>query len=219
MKLILLLMLFLPIAASVCRGEDKQSDMKQPAEGNANRSYEKATFAGGCFWCIEAPFEQADGVIDVTSGYTGGHTKNPTYEEVSSGRTGHFEAVQITYDPTRVSYEELLDIFWHQIDPTDDGGQFADRGSQYRTAIFYHSAEQKKISEESKAALNTSGKFNKDTACNHFLPGSGLSSELLQNVPSALQELQERFRSRGLHQENVGRRCGCLDASSLCKTS
>ena len=114
---------------------------------------EKATFAGGCFWCMEPPYEKLDGVRDVISGYIGGHDDTPTYEEVSDGITGHFEAIQFTYDPSKVDYTTLLDIFWRQINPTDPGGQFADRGSQYRTAIFYHDAEQKRLAEASKTAL------------------------------------------------------------------
>ncbi|HPQ44167.1 MAG TPA: peptide-methionine (R)-S-oxide reductase MsrB [Syntrophales bacterium] len=127
----------------------------------AKRQIEKATVAGGCFWCVESAFEGKEGVIDVTSGYTGGHKENPTYEEVSSGTTGHAEAVQITFDPEKISYEELLDIFWRQIDPTDDGGQFADRGSQYRTAIFYHNDEQRRIAEKSKEELRKLGVYDK----------------------------------------------------------
>ena len=133
----------------------------------ANRggdSYERATFAGGCFWCMEPPFEKLDGVIDVVAGYTGGHVKDPTYEEVCSGGTGHAEAVQVVYDPSKVTYAELLDVFWRQINPTDPGGQFADRGSQYRTAIFYHDAEQKRLAEASKEALQRSGKFDRPIA-------------------------------------------------------
>lgn len=121
----------------------------------------KATFAGGCFWCMETPFMDRDGIIEVKSGYTGGHTKNPTYEDVCSGQTGHTEAIQITYDPAKISYNELLEIFWMQIDPTDPGGQFADRGSQYRTGIFYHDDEQRKIAENSKKKLSKSGRFDK----------------------------------------------------------
>ncbi len=105
---------------------------------------EKATFAGGCFWCMESPFEELYGVIEVIAGYTGGHKENPTYEEVSSGKTGHLEAVQITFDPSIITYTELLDVFWNQIDPTDAGGQFADRGEQYKTAIFYDFFPKKK---------------------------------------------------------------------------
>ncbi|MBW1814335.1 MAG: peptide-methionine (S)-S-oxide reductase MsrA [Deltaproteobacteria bacterium] len=128
---------------------------------NDQNSYEKATFAGGCFWCMEYPFEKMDGVMEVISGYTGGHTKNPTYEEVCLGRTGHAEAVQIIFDPSKISYNQLLDVFWKQINPTDQGGQFFDRGSTYRTAIFYHSEEQKRFAEKSKEELETSGPFRK----------------------------------------------------------
>jgi peptide methionine sulfoxide reductase msrA/msrB len=120
-----------------------------------------ATFAGGCFWCMEHPFESIDGVLDVVSGYTGGEQENPTYEEVSAEGTGHAEAVQITYDPLKVSYEQLLDVYWRQIDPTDAGGQFVDRGSSYRTAIFYHDDEQKRLAEESKKKLGESGRYGK----------------------------------------------------------
>jgi peptide methionine sulfoxide reductase msrA/msrB len=122
---------------------------------------EKATFAGGCFWCLEPPFEKLDGVKAVVPGYTGGEKENPTYEEVSSGTTGHAEAVEVFYDPSKITYSELLDVFWRQIDPTDEGGQFADRGSQYRTAIFYHSDEQKRQAEQSKEELRKSGRFQK----------------------------------------------------------
>lgn len=122
---------------------------------------EKATFAGGCFWCMEPPFEKLKGVKEVVSGYTGGDRANPTYEEVSAGRTGHLESVEVIYDPAEVSYEKLLDVFWRQINPTDAGGQFVDRGSSYLSAIFYHSEEQKKLAEESKRQLEKSGRFDK----------------------------------------------------------
>ena len=112
-----------------------------------------ATFAGGCFWCMEGPFERIPGVISATSGYTGGTKAHPTYEEVSDGNTGHRESVQILYDPRKVSYAQLLDTFWHNVDPTDNSGQFCDHGPQYRAAIFYHDAEQKRLAEASKAAL------------------------------------------------------------------
>lgn len=120
----------------------------------------KATFAGGCFWCMEPPFEKADGVISVISGYAGGKEKNPKYKEVASGKTSHREVVQVTYDSDKISYEELLHIFWRQIDPTDDGGQFVDRGFQYSTAIFYHDKEQKLLSEESIKDLNSQKIFD-----------------------------------------------------------
>jgi peptide methionine sulfoxide reductase msrA/msrB len=122
---------------------------------------EKATFAGGCFWCMVPPFEKLDGIKEVISGYTGGRKENPTYEEVSSGTTGHVEAVQVLYDPSRISYEKLLDVFWRQIDPTDPGGQFVDRGSQYRSVIFYQTPEQKALAEKSKVELQRSGRFKK----------------------------------------------------------
>ena len=125
---------------------------------------EKATFAGGCFWCIEAAFSNLDGVISAVSGYTGGHKKNPSYEEVCTGTTGHYEAVQITFNPSKISYEEILKVFWSNIDPTDEGGQFADRGSQYRTAIFYHNEEQRKKAEESINKLKKTGKYAKSIA-------------------------------------------------------
>lgn len=123
---------------------------------------EKATFAGGCFWCMESPFEELNGVTEVIAGYTGGHKENPTYEEVTSGKTGHLEAVQITFDPSIITYSELLEVFWRQINPTDIRGQFADRGEQYKTAVFYHNDEQKRLTEESKEKLQTSGKFQVD---------------------------------------------------------
>ena len=124
-------------------------------------STKKATFAGGCFWCMVKPFDQWDGVHAVISGYTGGHLENPTYEDVKKGHTGHYEAVEITYDPDIMPYKEIVDIFWRQIDPTDDGGQFHDRGESYRAAIFYHDEEQKEIAEQSKLELEQSGKFSK----------------------------------------------------------
>jgi peptide methionine sulfoxide reductase msrA/msrB len=119
-----------------------------------------ATFAGGCFWCVEAEFLDVDGVSSVVSGYAGGHDPAPTYEKVGTGKTGHTEAVQVVYDPTKVSYATLMEIFWRSIDPTDLQGQFADRGSQYRPVVFYHNAEQKKIAEASKARLEAADKFD-----------------------------------------------------------
>ena len=125
------------------------------------RDYRKATFAGGCFWCIEAPFDKVDGVVSAVSGYTGGEEKNPTYKQVSGGKTGHIEAVEVTYDPERVSYEELLAVFWRQFDPTDAGGSFYDRGHHYTSAVFYHDEEQRRLAEASKEALAASGRFDK----------------------------------------------------------
>jgi len=131
------------------------------AAGKGETMMEKATFAGGCFWCMEPPFEHTAGVSEVISGYTGGSTQNPTYEEVSTGKTGHLEAVRVTYDPKTVSYETLLDVYWRNIDPTNDGGQFVDTGTQYKPAIFYHDDTQKRLAGESKVALEKSGRFAK----------------------------------------------------------
>jgi peptide-methionine (S)-S-oxide reductase len=112
-----------------------------------------ATFAGGCFWCMQPPFEKLHGVVSVKAGYTGGSTKNPSYEGVSAGGTGHRESVEIVYDPRLISYGQLLDVFWHNIDPTDSSGQFCDHGSQYRSAIFFHDAQQKALAEQSKSVV------------------------------------------------------------------
>ncbi len=127
--------------------------------GGTAATLDKAIFAGGCFWCMVPPFEKLDGVTEVVSGYTGGRKENPTYEEVSSGKTGHVEAIEVTFDPSRIAYKKLLEVFWRQIDPTDPGGQFVDRGSQYRSVIFYHTPEQKDLAEKSKEELRRSGRL------------------------------------------------------------
>ncbi len=134
-----------------------QGDSKQTssAEGLA-----RATFAGGCFWCMEHPYDELEGVKSTTSGYTGGHLENPTYREVSSGSTGHTEVVVVIYNPKKISYEELLKVFWRNIDPLTPNRQFCDAGSQYRTGIFYHNEEQRRLAEESKKALEKSGRFS-----------------------------------------------------------
>jgi peptide methionine sulfoxide reductase msrA/msrB len=137
--------------------QDKESTDMNLEDGKLK----KATFAGGCFWCVESDFEKVDGVVAAVSGYAGGHKDNPTYRDVSAGGTGHTEAVQVYYDPTKTSYDQLLNVFWRQVDPTDAGGQFVDRGDQYRTAIFYHDEEQKLQAEESKRKLQASGRFDK----------------------------------------------------------
>ncbi len=158
---ILIASLSLSMGLNNSHGNPYEKDMSME-QRNAN--LRKATFAGGCFWCIEADFEKLDGVVEVISGYTGGHSENPSYKEVSAGRTGHAEAVQVVYDPTRVTYRELLDYFWRHVDPTDPGGQFVDRGSQYRPAIFYHDEEQKRLAEESRQELERSGRFSRPIA-------------------------------------------------------
>jgi peptide-methionine (S)-S-oxide reductase len=147
-----------------------QTQPTQPAP-----KLEIATFASGCFWCTESDFDKVKGVVETTSGYMGGKTPNPTYKQVSAGGTGHAEVLQLKYDPSQVSYKELLDVYWHNVDPLDGTGQFCDRGDQYRPAIFYHSEEQKRLAEESKAALEKSGRFNQPivveiTAASTFTP-------------------------------------------------
>src|SRR4051812_5982067 len=136
-----------------------------PAPGLAH-----ATFAGGCFWCMEGPFDRVPGVLSTTSGYTGGMVKDPSYELVSSGATGHAESVEVLYDPKKVSYPQLLDVFWHNVDPTDGGGQFCDRGNQYRTAIFYHDEEQRQAALESKKALEEAGTLKKKRVVTEIVP-------------------------------------------------
>ncbi len=130
------------------------------AEGNG-RKFATAVFAGGCFWCMEPPFDKVEGVVSTTSGYTGGQKEKPTYKEVSAGGTGHYEALQVVYDPSKVSYTQLLDIFWHNVDPLTGDGQFCDKGSQYRSAIFVADAEQRRLAEESKRKLEESKRFDK----------------------------------------------------------
>ena len=135
-----------------------EASASQPSD---SPKLEKATFAGGCFWCMEPPFDALAGVVSTTSGYTGGRTEDPSYEQVSSGGTGHAEAVEILYDPTKVSYERLLEVFWHNVNPLDSAGQFCDRGSQYRTGIFVHDPEQRRLAEASKRKLESSGRFDR----------------------------------------------------------
>jgi peptide-methionine (S)-S-oxide reductase len=148
----------------------------------------KATFAGGCFWCMEPPFDKLDGVISTTSGYTGGQKHNPTYEEVSAGRTGHAEAMQIVYDPKKVSYEKLLEVFWHNVDPTIKDAQFCDHGNQYRTGIFVHDEQQKLAAENSKTALDKSKPFKaalvtEITAATQFYPAEDYHQDYYMKNP------------------------------------
>jgi len=163
MKIIVLVNIFFLFltgcSASQQQGEDTSDQNAQLASVSNNT--ETATIAGGCFWCIEAPFEKIEGVISSVSGYAGGDEKNPTYKAVASGQTSHRESVQVTYDPEIISYSEILDIFWKQFDPTDPGGSFYDRGTQYTSAIFYHNEEQRKVAEASKQQLDDSGIFDK----------------------------------------------------------
>jgi len=152
----------LACAALLLAGCMREGTGSSPVALPAGRGpLDTATFAGGCFWCIDAPFEDLDGVASVVSGYSGGSVKNPTYEEVCTGATGHLETVQVTFDPRIISYAEILDVYWRQFDPTDDGGSFYDRGSQYRSAIFYRSLAQRTVAEASKVFLDRSGVFGK----------------------------------------------------------
>ena len=153
------LLLFIPLVAALATTPQPQSSEKMTMEKTKN--IEKAYFAGGCFWCVEEAFEKIPGVIEVVSGYSGGRVENPTYEQVSTGTTGHAEAVEVTFDPTRVSYRDLLRVFWRLIDPTDAGGSFVDRGSQYRSAIFYLNQEQEEEARNSRRRLADSGRFSK----------------------------------------------------------
>ncbi len=179
-------------------------DSKQMGHQNfisSSAKLDTATFAGGCFWCIESVFLDLDGIKQVTSGYSGGHVKNPTYEEVCSGTTGHLEAVQILFDPKIISFSELVDIFWQQIDPTDDGGSFADRGSQYLSAIFYHNGRQKELAETSREKLVHSGIFDKPIVTriakfSEFYPAEDYHQQVLQKESGAILQLQKRIWKR-----------------------
>lgn len=137
-----------------------RADPDEPVQPEVGEGLAAATFAGGCFWCMEPPFEGREGVRSVVSGYCGGTEKDPTYDAVASGKTGHAESVRIVYDPDQISYEKLLDIFWRSHDPTTDDRQFADVGSQYRPVVFYHNERQKKLAEESRRELDETGPFD-----------------------------------------------------------
>ncbi len=158
-----------------------------------------ATFAGGCFWCMEPPYDRLEGVTSTVSGYMGGHVKNPTYEQVSSDSTGHAEVVQVTYDPDVVSYEKLLEVFWRNVDPLDAGGQFCDRGESYRTAIFYHTQAQERAARASKEQLDESERFDRPivteiTEAGEFYPAEDYHQNYYEKT--ALQVLPLALRAR-----------------------
>jgi peptide methionine sulfoxide reductase msrA/msrB len=161
MNKIYLMTIMLILVLTACQKTDSVQQVLRGKVAKEGRTLNVATFAGGCFWCTEADFGKMPGVERVVSGYTGGRKGNPTYDEVSAGTTGHVEAIQVYYDPSKVTYRDLLEYFWRHVDPTDPGGQFVDRGSQYRSVIFYHDEEQKRLAEESKRELSGSGKFDK----------------------------------------------------------
>ena len=179
-----------------------------------------ATFAGGCFWCLEEAFEKVPGVIRAVSGYTGGTVDKPTYEQVTTKTTGHYEAVQVTYDPTKVSYPQLVDWFWRNIDPVDAKGQFCDKGSPYYTGIFTHDEEQKKVAEATKQELQASGRF-KEKIATEILPagavlgGRGLPPGLLQEEPAPLSVLQDRLRPRLAPGADLGPAQAAADADAV----
>jgi len=161
--MITIILLFGAIMAGFQYAQNQKNE-KSTIMNDENNTLKIATLAGGCFWCVESDFEKVDGVVKVVSGYTGGTQENPTYSEVSAGAGGHVEAVQIHYDPAKITYNELLDVFWRHVDPTDSGGQFVDRGAQYRTAIFYHDDQQRQIALASLKELDESGRFSKPIA-------------------------------------------------------
>jgi peptide methionine sulfoxide reductase msrA/msrB len=186
-KTAILLLMILPFLLSCAKTDMK--DMETHLTPQNDKGLDTATFAGGCFWCTEAAFSTLDGVKSVVSGYIGGSTINPSYEEVCSGTTGHYEAVQISFDPNIISYSELIDIFWRQIDPTDTGGSFVDRGSQYQSAIFFHSERQNIIADSSKKDLEQSGIFEKSVATKVmkaliFYPAESYHQQYCRNNPT-----------------------------------
>ena len=171
------------------------------------KKVELATFAGGCFWCMVQPFDTQPGIEKVVSGYIGGVTENPTYEEVRAGVTGHTEAVQITYDPTVFSYEKLVDVYWQQIDPTDADGQFGSRGTSYRTAIIYHHEEQRQVAERSKEALIQSGRFEKPIVteiveATIFYPAEDYHQDYYQKNPEKYKVFKEESGRAPFIREN-----------------
>ncbi len=160
----LLAVLIVGFTLSACGAATTDADEPPSAQAIADGGLAQATFAGGCFWCMEPPFDKLDGVVSTISGYTAGEQKNPTYQQVSAGRTGHTEAVQITYDPDKVSFTELLDVFWRNIDPLAVNRQFCDGGTQYRTGIYAHDDEQLRLAEASRQAIVDSGRFDQPIA-------------------------------------------------------
>jgi methionine-S-sulfoxide reductase len=181
MIVILGIMALLGMGVTFADAEDRAADL-------SGKQIEKATFAGGCFWCMEPPFDKLDGVLSTTSGYAGGTERDPTYEEVAAGKTGHAEAIQVVYDPSRISYPELLDVFWRNIDPAQVNGQFVDHGRQYRTAVFYHDEEQRRQAVDSKEALQKSGRFSREIVTEivpltAFYPAEGYHQDYYKKNP------------------------------------
>ncbi len=191
MKLPLLLVALAACAVTAARGQATPTASPQPAAADVQRAY----FAGGCFWCMQYAFDKVPGVTKTVVGYTGGKVAAPEYEEVSTGTTGHAESIEVQYDPTKVTYQQLLDVFWKNIDPTQLNRQFADKGTQYRTAIFYRNDDEKKIAEDSKAALDKSGKYDKPivteiTKVSPFYPAEEEHQEYYQKNPTHFQRYE-----------------------------
>lgn len=200
MKKFSVILVLVMVAASVwaIRAEDNNSSARPQDKAYEKGNYEIATFAGGCFWSIQKSFDKVDGVVKTTVGFTGGTKKNPTYEEVCYTDTGHAESIEIVFDPSRVTYDKLLDVYWMNIDPTDKGGQFVDRGDQYRPVIFYHNEAQKKAAEASKKKLEESGRFDKPIVVEiiqavEFYPAEEYHQEFYRKNPIRYQSY--RFAS------------------------
>lgn len=177
-------LVLLMAAMGACAGPTDEPSAATPAAGRT----EVAIFAGGCFWCMEPPFDKVPGVLSTTSGYTGGLAPDPTYEQVSAGGTGHAESVKVVFDPTRVDYKKLLDVYWHNVDPFAIDQQFCDHGDQYRTAIFTTTSEQQRLAEESKRELETSGKFSQPVVtqivpASTFYPAEGYHQDYYKKNP------------------------------------
>jgi len=182
-KIICLTLIAILMGAACWSDIDKKADAAK-----ANNDTATAIFAGGCFWCMEPPFDKLEGVISTVSGYTGGHTDNPNYKQVTYENTGHFEALQVTYDPNKIDYETLLTVFWHNVDPLDPKGQFCDKGDSYRTAIFYANETEKKLAQESKTAIEDSGHFREPIvtqllAAKTFYPAEDYHQNYYQTTP------------------------------------
>ncbi|MCP3876512.1 MAG: peptide-methionine (S)-S-oxide reductase MsrA [Desulfobacteraceae bacterium] len=163
------------------------------AKKKGGKKIEVATFAGGCFWCIESTFKILDGTLEILSGYTGGKVENPSYEQVTSGKTGHYEAVQVVFDPTIISYKGLLKVFFQQIDPTDSKGSFTDRGRQYRSAVFYHSLDQKKSAIKIIEKINQSKKFDAPVATKVLKSRTFYEAEMYHQDYSNKNPIRYRF--------------------------
>jgi peptide methionine sulfoxide reductase msrA/msrB len=206
----IVLMVYIGLTLGCAENNQKGLEKNMSQSHIDKKNIETATFAGGCFWCMEPPYDNLDGVISTVVGYTGGTVQNPSYEEVSTGTTGHLEAVQITFDSTKTSYEDLLQVYWQNIDPTDPNGQFVDKGSQYETAIFYHDERQKKLALKSKEELAASGRFSdpiltKILPAVKFYPAEEYHQEFYKNHPLRYNGYKAGSGRAGYLKEKWGR--------------